>query len=323
MKIDAVITWVDGNDPRHRAKREMWGGNGDIFKSDDCAGVSRFDNMGEIFWCVASINRFAPWINKIYLVTDEQDPGLDEFLEEHFPEGHIPVEIVDHKVIFEGYEEYIPTFNSISLETMTWRIPGLSDYFIEFNDDLVLLDNVQPTDFFTEDGKVVCYATKANMLWARLTRKLKCKINGRTPVTFKGVMVNAARIAGLVNFFLKLDHTPKGLSRIFYEKCFTENKELMKRNISHRFRNAVQFTPQELQYATMYKEGMCEVRPVKGNLFFLQPKDKEGYVQRKLAKLAKMKSCKFGCLNSLNLASKEDQKLIIDTILQRIGIKLQ
>lgn len=319
-KIDAVITWVDGNDPRHRSKRLMFGGNGDIFKSDDCAGVSRFDNMGEIYWCVASINKFAPWINKIYIVTDEQNPGLDGFLAKYFPDGYIPVEIIDHKTIFKGYEKYLPTFNSISLETITWRIPGLSDFFIEFNDDLLLLDNVVPSDFFTDDGKVVCYARKYSLLWAWITRKLKRRINGRKPVTFKGVMVNAAKLAGLKRYFLKLDHTPKALSRIFYEKYFSQNPHLFEKNISCRFRDAEQFTPQELQYATLYKNNQCELRPVKGNLFFLQPKEKKGYIQRKLNKLENMKKCKFACFNSLNLASTEDKELIIETIMRRLGL---
>ena len=35
--IDAVITWVDGEDPRHMAKRLKYG-NDDILHADDVAG---------------------------------------------------------------------------------------------------------------------------------------------------------------------------------------------------------------------------------------------------------------------------------------------
>ena len=129
MKIDAVITWVDGDDPRHRAKREQYG-NRRMLSQNDVAGNTRYASLGEIFYCVASLNRYAPWLNKIYIVTDEQNPMLDEWLANHFPEGTIPMEIVDHKVIFRGYEEFLPTFNSISIESMTWRIPGLSEHYI-------------------------------------------------------------------------------------------------------------------------------------------------------------------------------------------------
>ena len=145
MKIDAVITWVDGNDPRHREKRMKYA-TSQLVESQDKAAETRFSDMGEIFLCVASINRYATWINKIYIVTDEQDPGLDDFLKMNFPQGHVPVEIVDHKVIFRGYEHVLPVFNSIAIETMTWRIPGLSDCFIEFNDDTILMKPVVPEE---------------------------------------------------------------------------------------------------------------------------------------------------------------------------------
>ena len=86
MKIDAVITWVDGNDPAHREKRKRHAEPG-MLKADDVAGETRFVNVGEIAWCVASLNRFASWINKIYIVTDAQDPKLEPFLVRNFPEG--------------------------------------------------------------------------------------------------------------------------------------------------------------------------------------------------------------------------------------------
>jgi hypothetical protein len=148
MKIDAVITWVDGDDPRHMAKREQFGTKR-ILCQNDVAGNTRYKSIGEIFYCVASLNRYAQWLNKIYIVTDEQNPMIEELLTEQFPEGTIPMEIVDHKVIFRGYEEFLPTFNSISIESMTWRIPGLSEHYIEFNDDLILAAPTRPEDFFT------------------------------------------------------------------------------------------------------------------------------------------------------------------------------
>ena len=56
--IDAVITWVDGNDERHKAKRMKYGNN-TMFKAEDIAGNSRYASLGEIFYCVASLNRYA------------------------------------------------------------------------------------------------------------------------------------------------------------------------------------------------------------------------------------------------------------------------
>ena len=63
MKIDAVITWVDGNDPVHRAKRRSIADTG-LLHSDDVAGDTRFTDVGEIYWCVASLTHFVQ-INSI------------------------------------------------------------------------------------------------------------------------------------------------------------------------------------------------------------------------------------------------------------------
>lgn len=320
MKIDAVITWVDGNDPVHAAKRARFG-TASQFKVSDVAGATRYAHIGEIFWCVASLNRFAPWLNKIYIVTDEQDPGLDEFMAANFPNGHIPMEIVDHKVIFRDHEQYLPTFNSISIETMTWRIPGLSDCFIEFNDDLMLTAPVTPEDFFTEDGRVVCYAEKSSILLTELTRKLKPVKYGIRPVTTKGSHVNGAKLAGKRFSYLRLTHCQKALRRDFYDRYFTEHPEHMYRNIIHRFRHADQYTPQEVQYLTLLSQDKCVLRSAQKDFFYMIPKKKDGYFMSKLRKLESFKG-KFACFNSIDLATEEEQKLLISWISKRLEINL-
>ena len=222
MRIDAVITWVDGNDTNHRQKRHRYCPQ-EVLKASDKAGDERYANIGEIFWCIASINRFAPWINKIFIVTDEQDPHVEDFLALTFPEGSIPVEVVDHKQIFEGYGEYLPTFNSISIETMTWRIPGLSKYYIEFNDDLMLTAPVSPEDFFTADGKVICYGKWASIPFTRLTRLFKPK----GTVTTKSSHANGAVMAGCRLWYLRLDHCQKALRRDFWEEYYKVNQDML------------------------------------------------------------------------------------------------
>ena len=318
-KIDAVITWVDGDDPRHKAKRQAFTSS-EMVAEENVAGATRFSSLGEIFYCVASINRFAPWINKIYIVTDEQNPQLEPFLEQHIPQGYIPVEIVDHKSIFRGYEEYLPTFNSISIESMTWRIPGLSDRFVEFNDDFVLTAPVTIEDLFAPNGKVVCYADKASFWWTSFTRLFKYRRDGSKAVSFKQTMLNAASVLGCHGYYLKIDHTPRALLRTLYEEYFTKNPEILLRNISHRFRHATQFNPQELQYLLLHQRGECELRPVKGNLLYLKPKKGLEYIEKKLAKFSLDKECKFGCFNSLDMACEEGRNKIVAWIKARIGL---
>lgn len=318
--IDAVITWVDGNDPRHMAKRQKYGRN-EIFLADDIAGSTRYASVGEILFCVASLNRFAPWLNKIYIVTDDQIPPVVPFIEQHFPDGHIPMEIVDHRSIFHGYEENLPTFNSISIESMTWRIPGLSEHYIEFNDDLILAAPATPEDFFTTDGKVVCYGTKENILLVCLTRLLKYRSNGNKKVTFKETMVNAALNAGERISYIKMHHTPKALLKSVYEKYFKEQQQLLAHNISYRFRSHKQFNPQETQYLMLQKEGRCIMRKVSTNLLYLKAKEDTKYILKKLRCFSAKPTFKFACFNSIDQATEEGQKMIIDWIKERILLK--
>lgn len=318
--IDAVITWVDGNDPRHMTKRQKYGRN-EIFLADDIAGSTRYASVGEILFCVASLNRFAPWLNKIYIVTDDQIPPVVPFIEQHFPDGHIPMEIVDHRSIFHGYEENLPTFNSISIESMTWRIPGLSEHYIEFNDDLILAAPATPEDFFTTDGKVVCYGTKENILLVCLTRLLKYRPNGNKKVTFKETMVNAALNAGERISYIKMHHTPKALLKSVYEKYFKEHQQLLAHNISYRFRSHKQFNPQETQYLMLQKEGRCIMRKVSANLLYLKAKEDTKYILKKLRCFSAKPTFKFACFNSIDQATEEGQKMIIDWIKERILLK--
>lgn len=316
MKIDAVITWVDGNDERHRQKLRHFCPQ-DVLNAEDKAGDERFANIGEIFWCIASLNRFAPWLNKIYVVTDEQDPGLDGFLAANFPSGYIPVEIVDHKTIFRGYEQYLPTFNSITIETMTWRIPGLSDYYIEFNDDLMLAQPVTPEDFFTPDGKVICYGEFSSIPFTRFTRLFK----PRGTVTTKSSHANGAVEAGNRFRYLRLAHCQKALRRDFWENYYRDHPEKLIANIEYRFRSDKQFTSQALQYVTLYNEGKCVVKSVGDALFFMQPKPGTDYFDRKMARLRAIKP-KYLCLNSIEKLNGSQRQELIAWIEQLLDIKL-
>lgn len=320
FKVDAVITWVDGDDPRHKAKREQYGDKR-IFSLDDVAGTTRYRSVGEIFYCVASLNRYAPWLNKIYIVTDEQDPMLDDLIAKHFPEGSIPMEIVDHKVIFRGYEEHLPTFNSISIESMTWRIPGLSEHYIEFNDDLILGAPTTPQDFFPEQGSAYCYGELRSSWLVKLSRLLKYRLNAPKQVSFKEAMLNAASLAGSQRRFLMLYHTPKALIKSVYERYYTEHPDALLRNIRCRFRDASQYSAEEVHYFLLQAEGRLKIRDANAELFYLMAKSDDSYVRRKLEGFSKQTAKKFGCFNSMDQASHDGQKMIIEWIEQRLGLK--
>jgi hypothetical protein len=138
--IDVVVAWVDGADPAHRAKRKRYLADlGKDAKPERVANLERrFSDNDEIRFCLRSIRNYAPWVRTIWLVTDNQVPGaIDRRKAERDN-----IRIVDHREIFRGYEQLLPTFNSYAIESMLWRVDGLADRFLYFNDDMMLVGPV-------------------------------------------------------------------------------------------------------------------------------------------------------------------------------------
>ena len=318
--IDAVVAWVDGNDPVHRAKRARYDRTSAKAQLEDIGGETRFVSVGEIKYCVASILRFAPFIRKIFIVTDQQNPGLDTFLDKNFPVHQTQIEIVDHQVIFRDHEEVLPVFNSLSIESVLWRIPDLSDHFIYFNDDVMLAAPTKPEDFFVDD-KVVCYAEKFSLFFARFLRAIKPKKHGHKVFGYKDAMVNACDACGQKSWFPYIGHMPLPQKRSLIEEFFEGHPELMAENMKHRFREPSQFNVQVLCYMLGLRSGKCLMRSKKGMFHYLMPKPKPDYVQNHLERFDRHPSALFCCFNGLDQASEEDRKRVISWLEHRIGVE--
>jgi hypothetical protein len=181
--IDAVITWVDGGDPAHRRKLQDFLGAAAGGRSP-AADPTRFGDCGEIEYCVASLLRYAPWLRTIHIVSDAQTPALIAKLRGTPFESR--VRVVDHREIFAGYEQFLPTFSSLSIETMLWRIPGLAERFIYLNDDFQLLRPLAREDFF-RDGGVVLRGKWRGGATRRLGQRLKSWLAKTLPASGKPV----------------------------------------------------------------------------------------------------------------------------------------
>ena len=155
FEVDAVITWVDGSDPAHEQKRDHYltqaRAQSQAPLHDNGTNPHRWVCSDELNFCVRSIANHAPWVRRIWIVTDSQIPVLAPLPDEFAAK----ISIVDHREIFVGHEDALPTFNSLSIETMLWRIPELSEHFLYFNDDVFLTAPVIIADFFAANGPVL------------------------------------------------------------------------------------------------------------------------------------------------------------------------
>ncbi len=318
MPIDVVITWVDGDDPSHREKRRRYM-SADEQTNDDIGGEIRFKSVGEIRYCVASVLRFAPFVRKIFIVTDGQNPHLDSFVEKVFPDRTTEIEIVDHKVIFRGYESFLPVFNSLTIESVLWRIPGLADRFIYLNDDVMFAAPVNPEDFFVGNS-LVCYASRMSWHFAAFLRWAKHIGRQHKVFGFKDAMINAADLLGRRDTFLRFDHIPHMVLRDVLEDYFTANLDDLAANICHRFRDASQYNPQELCYLLAEEQGRALIRSNKGNYLYLYPRNKRNYIDGKLRQFDMNPEAKFLCINSLNNAAPRDVSKVLAWLDNRIGL---
>ena len=134
MGIDFVLIWVDGNDSEWQAERKKYLPE----KNTDTREI-RYRNWNNLKYWFRGVEKYAPWVNKVHFVTCGHLPN---FLNCDNPK----LNIVNHKDYMP--KEYLPTFNSHTIELNLHRIEGLSEKFVYFNDDMFLTKNVKQTDFF-------------------------------------------------------------------------------------------------------------------------------------------------------------------------------
>lgn len=317
--IDVVITWVDGDDPAHKVRRKKYTVDKQETSFEDIGGETRFRSVGEIAYCVASINRFAPYVRKIFIVTDNQDPHIEDYIKANVPD-YIPMEIVPHTVLFRGYEEYLPVFNSLAIETMLWRIPDLSEHYVYLNDDVILIAPTDETTFF-QNGKAVTFGYWHYTFTAMLSRLIRKKRNGHKTFTFKDSMLNAVRASGARLRFHRIRHVPHSMRKSVFEEYFAKHPDHMIANISHRFRHYSQYNPQALFYNVAIPQRKAISYPIDGRELYLKgrPGD-ELYITNKINLFNESTKGMFCCVNSLDLVSREDKKKVIDWLMGRIGL---
>lgn len=141
VPIDLVYLWVNGNDPVWREKRNRVIGKTEEMSAVNCEG--RYADNDELKYSLRSAALYAPWIRRIFIVTDGQVP---EWLDTTNPK----VRIVDHSEILPP--EARPCFNSTLIEHFIAHIPDLSERFLYANDDMFFNRPVTPADFYAPDG---------------------------------------------------------------------------------------------------------------------------------------------------------------------------
>lgn len=307
--IDVIFSWVE-SDETHRKKVAQYRETTleDVGKAADS---TRFASMGEIFYSVGSVLRFAPFVRTIFIVTDQQDPHLEEFVAKYFPDSTTKIKIIDHREIFRDYEQYLPVFNSRAIETMVWRIPNLSERAVYFCDDFFLLRPIDPEEWFVGDKIVIRNAKWKNTY---IDHFLDWLTPGRSTKRFsmRGAMYNAAQLAGETRRYFRASHTPHPFLRSVFEKFYTEHPDAIINNIKHRFRYWSQYLAIILSYVLSLQKGKAILRDSRRKAFYIMAVGRgDDYVDKKL-KWWKKHNPMSVCVQSLDITPEKDRKKLIE-----------
>ncbi len=135
--VDLVYLWVDGDDPTWLKKKTYWQKKyGKL--PENGTHVSRFRQFDELKYSLRSVEKNIPWINHIYIVTDNQTPD--------WLANHPKITIINHTDIFP--KDALPIFNSAALEVRIPYIPNLSEHFLFANDDCYIRVPLEKNFFF-------------------------------------------------------------------------------------------------------------------------------------------------------------------------------
>lgn len=298
--IDIVIAWVDGTDPVLKQKRAAYKPSGAV--ASDAITATRFASDDEIYYNIASIIKYVPFCRHIYVVTDQQKPAfIDEFAEQNICAAD-KIRIVDHKEIFSGYEEYLPTFNTRSIESMIWNIQGLSDYFIYMNDDFFFNQSVTADDFL-DNEKLILHGEWRNsaVLNAKLNfRKSRFKFFG-TPIQPRHTIAQmlSAKILGMDQFF-EIHHYPHIVDKNILKSHLLSHPQLLTEQIKYKFRDVAQVNPITLMNHLKIQKGEASLKPNTSINYLKNESSVEDFI---LA--LEDKTIKYGCIQSLDLLESD------------------
>lgn len=141
--IDFVYCWA-GEAVQHDGDKEGLQEKAEPFRDDHNGG----EGFGEIRWSLKMLEAHAPWFNKLYILVNGQADRPHWLTEES--EGKVVM--VDRCQLFTNPAD-CPTRNTFACQSVMHKIPNLTEHFVSMQDDWLIVNPVQPSDFFTSEGK--------------------------------------------------------------------------------------------------------------------------------------------------------------------------
>lgn len=159
--IDLIVTYVNCSDSNWA--REFTKHTGSFLPPPE-----RFRSWGTLKYLFRGIAKYMPFIRNVVLVVSRQ--------------SQVPVWIDTTKVRVVYHEDfipkqYLPTFNSCTIESFFWNIPGLADRVLYLNDDMFPINMMQESDFFTGEIPHITFKNPVPCLNIMYRRQCRASID--------------------------------------------------------------------------------------------------------------------------------------------------
>jgi hypothetical protein len=289
--VDVVYTWVDGEQPEMRAKRARYQERGTAEILDKETNASRYTSHDELKYSLRSLAMYADFIRHIYIVTDGQKP---HWLDERAP----GITVVDHRDIFP--QGVLPVFNSHAIETRLHHIPGLSEHYLYFNDDVFVGRRVTAEHFFHGSGLMKIPVSPLKIGVGKPHAE-ETATNSASKNVRRLLLEKFGRMT--TNNFM---HTPlpqqRGALRAL-EELFAED---VRRTTASRFRS-----PQDIAMTSplLYQYALMTGRGVPGKYSFRYVNISRPDAERRLADLRRNRRFDFFCLNDVDVPPEEREQV--------------
>ena len=214
--IDLVYCWVDGNDIKWQKLKQFWQKKEGL-ETITAVNPCRYTDNQELRFSLRSAQMYAPWIRKIFIVTNGQIPKWLNI-------NHPKIQLVTHTEIMP--KEALPTFNSCAIETCLTNIPDLSEYFLYANDDTFFDKPVTPDYFFDENENPKIRLKKHNWSQEDIETKL-----------YRHTIYEMAKL--IDNQFLTYEntHNISVYRKSYFDACKNEFKNIFNQTTFSRFRS--------------------------------------------------------------------------------------
>ncbi len=241
------------------------------------------------------------------------------------PQGE-KIKLIDHRDIFRGFEEFLPTFNSLTIECLLWRIQGLSNHFIYLNDDCFIIRPVSSDDFFHGDKIVLRggWKVQSGKKWRHYVKRwvdfvLKKPQSLVEPDLFRTVQENSAKLAGWHKHFFHFPHAPLPLRKQTFEDYFLKHPEALSQNLRYAIRNHQQFWSLslidhvEIKQKNVVFDHSLDAITVNGACHSLNK------IQHRLSYAERKKNMAFICMQSVDEAPIATQAIMLKWLDEQIG----